>query len=230
MFTSYKGVYIHGINLQDWYPVWNFTLSGRLISGNFMPLIDSSFSTQKRVEDIPIEELFAFHENFSGTMTPRTMWYVWAASIIRNGGQVGIGEFDTKWLPEHERERIKRYGDVEMEFEIVRREISPNSVSRLGCLWVADNTPEGEKNVRNMLGPNIYLAKVTIPVAKQVSKVDRKWYDLYCEQANKEYIKNYWEGKQYSNTNYWEYLVDGRIESCNQSDLDFIRANGAKIL
>lgn len=227
---KYDGEFIHGINLQDWYPVWNFTLSGRLISANFMPLVDPSFSFQKRVEDIPLDELMVNPRCFNGTMTPRSMWYVWAASIIRSGGHVGIGQIDTKWLPKKEMERIKRIGDIELEIERARREISPESASRLGCLWVADNTPKGATNVRDMLGPTIYLAKVTIPAACKVSKVDRKWFDLYCVNTNNDYLRSYWEGRPYDSNNTWEYLVDGIIESSRKEDIDYIKENGSKIL
>lgn len=228
-FQSYAGSYLLGINLQDWYPCWNFTLSGRLVAANFLPLVDPSFSAQRRIEDITLEELAENPHCFSGTMTPRALWYVWAASIIRAGGHVGIGKLDTKWLPEVERERIRNLGDIELEIEKLRREIAPNATSRLGCLWVADNTPQGAANIRDMLGPAVYLSRVSIPVAANVSKADRKWFDLYCHERKSEYISNYWRSIPFSSTDFWEYLVDEVVESEDRSDIEYIKSHGARM-
>jgi len=200
-----------------------------LISANFLPLIDPTFSFQKRIEDIPIDELYESTQSINGTMTPRAMWYVWAAAIIRSGGHVGIGQFDTKWLPKEDLERIKKLGDIELEIEKLRREIAPEAASRLGCLWVADNTKHGEVNIRSMFGPSIYLAKVSIPFAATVSKVDRKWFDLYCQTRNPDYIEKYWKSIPNNTSNTWEYLVDGIIESTDKDDLDYIKKHGEKI-
>ena len=156
------------------------------------------------------------------------MWYVWAASVVRSGHHLGIGQVNTKWLPKEDIDKILRIGEIELELEILRREISPNSASRLGCLWVAEDSPEGGANIRDMLGPSLYLAKVRIPVANQVSKVDRKWYDLYCAERRVDFGRNYWDGIPFGSTNYWEYLVDGVIESATPSDLEYIRTHGAR--
>lgn len=228
-FKKVDGTFLHGINLNNWYPCWNFTLTGRLVSANFLPLMDSAFSKQKRIEDISMDELKLNPSCFTGTLTPRAMWYVWAASIIRSGGHVGIGDVNTKWLGKDEMSEILRIGDAELELEKIRREVAPDSCSRLGCLWVADDSEEGATNIRSMLGSSVYIAKVCIPSASKFTRVDRSYFDLFIESMNVKYGEQYWLGQKYGDNNTWEYLVDGIIESVSDSDRLNIKKHGQNI-
>ena len=165
-----------------------------------------------------------------GAPTPRAAWYVWAAAIIRNGGHVGIGQINTKWINREDRDRIITIGNVEIEFERVRREMFPTSVSRLSCLWVADDNQIGDAHIRTMLGPNIFILKVKIPAAVNVTKVNTLWFDAYLRENKREFIENYWKSISTDNgPQTWEYLVDGTIEVIDEHDIEYIRQHGGHL-
>ncbi len=228
-FRKIEGFFLHGIDLSNWMACWNFTLSKKLVAANFLPLVDPSFASQRRIEEISIEELTLNPGSFTGTMTPRSLWFVWAASIIRAGGHVGIGEINTKWHTKEEMDRLVRIGDAELQLEKIRRDINPSACSRLGCLWVADDNPEGLLNIRSMLGPLVYVAKVQIPVASKFTKADRRYFDLFIRTKEEEYAVKYWSEKKYGLTDSWEYLVEGVIESTSEEDIKYIKENGKTI-
>ncbi|NLJ80067.1 MAG: DUF2441 domain-containing protein [Firmicutes bacterium] len=118
---------------------------------------------------------------------------------------------------------------IELQFEKVRRQIAPNAPSRLSCLFVVDNSKEGVENIKEMLGPNVFLLKVRIPAAIRVAKADRRWFDAYCSNADLKNVENYWFSRAFSPGNRWEYLIDGMIEAVDDSQIEYIRKNGAKI-
>jgi hypothetical protein len=126
-------------------------------------------------------------------------------------------------------DRLVRIGDGELELERVRREVAPNACSRLGCLWVADDTSDGAANIRSMLGPSTYLAKVHIPIAIKFTKADRKFFDLFLETGVVEYAEKYWSEQKFGSTDSWEYLVEGVIESTSDEDIRYIKENGKTI-
>jgi hypothetical protein len=223
----YPGDFIHGINLNDWYPCWNLALCGRLYSPDFAALCDPGLAESHRcVKDLSIQALKQSGTPM-GVLSPRTSWYVWAAAIIRSGGHVGIGNIDTNWLQKEEMDKIVLIGDIELAFEETRRNIAPNAVSRLACIYVAENTFIGQEHIRSMLGPNILILKVTIPNATGVSKVDTSWFDKYCDDPNQKYIEQYWQAVALnSNVPKWEYLVDGVIEVNDPQGLEKIRKQG----
>ncbi len=99
---------------------------------------------------------------------------------------------------------------LELEFEVGRRKISPESPSRLDCLYVADN----EDTIRQMFldDANLIILKVNIVEALRFTKADYKWYDKCYAEWNPQYIENYWRSIQCDEgANNWEYLVDGLI-------------------
>jgi hypothetical protein len=80
-----------------------------------------------------------------------------------------------------------------------------------------------------MLGQDIFILPVTIPVAVRVSKVDTRWFDQYCADPRPEYIDNYWHSVPSDPVNpTWEYLVDGVIEVDDPTALERIRVFGAR--
>lgn len=181
------------------------------------------------VNDVPIDLLKA-RGLPTGVSTPRATWCVWAAAIIRKGGHVGIGQIDTKWISRSRMDEIVRIGDIEIEFERIRRDINPASASRLSCLWVADDNEVGTAHIRSMLGPNIFIIKVKIPGALNVTKVNTFWFDAYYRENKKEYIENYWKSTQAKEEpQTWEYLVDGIIEVYDEKDIECIRQHGGHL-
>ncbi|WP_062289562.1 hypothetical protein [Nostoc piscinale] len=188
--SPYPGDFIHGINLDDWYPCSNIASSGRLSSPNFLAISDPGLSVSYLcVQDLPIEILKKSRIPM-GVVSPRTAWYVSTAAIIRSGGYVGVGSIDTKWLQKSDIDRNVAIGDMELAFEEVRRNIAPNAVSRLACIWVAENTSIGYAHIRSMLGANTLILKVTIPSATGVSKVRYAWLICTTLIPSKSTLKN----------------------------------------
>ena len=104
---------------------------------------------------------------------------------------------------------IKR-SRVEIKFEIERRRYAKNAVSRLECIYVADN----EATIEEMFNhhPDLLIFKVKIAEALNYTKVDSKWYEEYWKTGKRKCIKKYWTGsKNTKNIASWEYLVDGLI-------------------
>jgi hypothetical protein len=226
----FPGKHLHGISLGEWYPCWNLALSGRIASPDFLAFCEPELAaSHQSIRDISIKCLRT-ESIFMGVSSPRTARYVWAAAIIRRGGHVGIGSIDTKWLDQEEMGRIVAIGDMELEFERVRREIAQNAASRLSCLWVAEDTEEGKTHIRSMLGSDILILKVRIPVALRVSKVDTTWLDAYFEEPRQEFIENYWRSIPFNEQRVtWEYLVDGAIEVNDPEGMECIRRYGAHL-
>ena len=226
----YPGDFIHGINLNNWYPCWNLALCGRIYSPDFAALSDPGLAKSHCcVKDFSIEALKQSGTPM-GVFSPRTSWYVWAAAIIRSGGHVRIDNIDTKSLQKEEIDKIVAMGDIELAFEETRRNIAPNAVSRLACIWVAENTSIGQEHIRSMLGANTLILKVTIPSATCVSKVDTSWFDLYHHHSKQEYIEQYWQGVgQDPKSSKWEYLVDGIVEVNDPEGLEKIRKEGSHL-
>jgi hypothetical protein len=206
--TPYPGRFIHGIDLGDWYPCWNLALAGRLWSPDYMALIDPGLaSSHQPLRDVPIDVLRTTGAP-QGVPTPRATWYVWAAAWVRQGGHVGIGTENTRWLPQDKLERILRLGDVELAFEEARRRHLPEGPSRLASLYLADDSDQGRAHVRRMLG-TVFILRVTVPWALRVARVDTKWFDLYCQESKTEYLQNYWVSVAFDATSAsWEYLVE----------------------
>ena len=225
----YPGRYVHGINLGDWYPCWNLALAGRLWSPDFMALADPGLAaSHQSLRDVPIDVLRTTGVP-QGVPTPRATWYVWAAAWVRRGGQVGIGTENTRWLPQQNLDKIIRLGDIELSFEEARRRILPDGASRLASLYVADDSDAGRAHVRSMLDEDIYILRVTIPLALRVTKVDTKWFELYCGDPKSEYLERYWSSAPFNAAApTWEYLVDGMIEVDDPASLEHIRKFGAK--
>jgi len=224
----YPGRFIHGISFGDWYPCWNLSLDGRLRSPDFMAAVDPGLAaTYRPIREVPIETLRTSGVP-QGVPTPRATWYVWAAAWVRRGGHVGVGLNSPHWLPQPDLREILRIGDVELAFEGARRQYLPEGASRLASLYLADDSDIGRAHVRAMLGPSVLLLPVVVPLALRVSRVDTKWFDLYCQDAKPEYLEKYWlslPGDPGAPT--WEYLVDGMIEVDDQAALTRVREFGA---
>ena len=223
------GIYSHGINLGNWFPCWNLSLNGRLLSPDFAALCDPGLAeAHKSVHDQSVDYLRS-QGLPQGTMSPRAAWYVNAAALIRRGGHVEIGAENTKWLTRGEMDEILALSDIELELEEIRRKTSLEAASRLCSLWVAEDSDVGHAHIRSMLGPDTFIFQVSIVAAIRFSKLDTRWFDLYCSTRNEEYAVNYWKGVPSSNSQTWEFLVEGCIEACETRDLDHIRKHGAHL-
>lgn len=226
----YPGTFAHGIDPAEWYPAWNLALCGRLLSPDFAALSDPGLSEMHRsLRDVPLEEIRKGSVQL-GVVSPRSAWCVVMAGIVRRGGKVGTGVVNTTWLTREGATRLVKTGDVELEFERVRRQIAPSAVSRLACLYVADDSDSGRQHIVSMLGRDVLILRVCIPLAMAVTKVDTAWWDAYCDCPKAQHIENYWQSlPKTPDAPIWEYLVDGLIQAEDPEVMDWIRKHGAHL-
>jgi hypothetical protein len=219
------GVFYHGIDFEgseSWYPRLNLLNSGALYTPDYIAYVEPNLGRahislhDQEIEDIRFR---AFCD--SGAITPRAGKYVWGASIIRSGYHLfNEGIERTQLTPEEEADILER-SEIEIKFEEARRKINPIAASRLNCIYVADN----KKNIKKMFtqNPNISIFEVFIPSAIRFTKVDVRWYEKYCTNHDEKYIENYWNGIPFeTDSDTWEYLVDGIIKAKDQIKLQHI--------
>jgi hypothetical protein len=185
-----QGVFYHGIfhgSQYGWYAEEMIKKNlvrgapGLVVSPNYAAYLESNYAASHiDIRDQEIEDLRRTGQNRGG-LTPRAI------------------------------ERLNNTSDpIELEFEEARRRISPESASRLDCLYVADN----RETIRQMFSydSSLIILKVHIAEALRFSKADYKWVEKYYTDKNPLYLEKYWLSLPYDNgANNWEYLVDGVI-------------------
>lgn len=187
---SIQGIYYHGISHGSYYGWYaeqmimaNLRLGapGFLPSPNYCAYLDPEFARHHiSIRDQEINDLMRNGQTHGG-LTPRA-----------------IGRLNN--APD----------SIELDFEAKRRLVSPESPSRLECLYVADN----ENTIRQIFpnDQNLIILKVIIVEALRFKKADYKWIDRYRDETNLQYIEDYWLSRQCDEgVNNWEYLVDGLI-------------------
>jgi hypothetical protein len=136
---SISGTFYHGVILSGeygWYAALNLLESRMLQTPNYIAYWDPNFSLRhcsiryQSIKDIK------YNGQINGGLTPTTINYINAASGIRQGLHLQKGL--AKFTDAQEKEIIER-SKIEIKFEIERRKIAKNAVSRLECLYVADN-------------------------------------------------------------------------------------------
>lgn len=135
------------------------------------------------------------------------MDYINAASGIRQGLRIQYGPVV---ITDYQEKEIINRSKIEIKFEIERRKFAKNAVSRLECLYVADN----ESIIKEMFHhhPDLIIFKVKIAEALNYTQVDSRWYDDYCNTGSRKSIKKYWTGQKYDECiSSWEYLLDGLL-------------------
>lgn len=153
------------------------------------------------------------------------MDYVNAASGIRQGLHIQYGH--TRIADYQEKEIITR-SKIEIKFEIERRKVAKNSVSRLECLYIADN----ESIIKEMFHhhPDLVIFKVKIAEALNYTQVDSRWYDDYCNTGSRKSIKKYWTGQKYNEyIPSWEYLLDGLLIVDDPERLSYLNSMKAEL-
>lgn len=100
---------------------------------------------------------------------------------------------------------------VEIEFEKTRQEKYSHLPSRFNCLWVAENSESGNELIKNMFDSNDNRKTLLVEILPEskILKTDKRWYEGYYDNKNKEFIDNYWLGKPYNLNERWEFLIDG---------------------
>ena len=163
-------------------------------------------------------------EDTWGGLTPMTMDCINAASGIRQGLHIQYG--NTRLADYEEKDIIDR-SKIEIKFEIERRRVAKNAVSRLECLYVADN----ESIIKEMFPyPDLLIFKVKIAEALNYTQVDSRWYNEYYDTRSRKSIKRYWtRQKNDENTSSLEYLVDGLITVDDPERLVYLNSMEAKL-
>jgi hypothetical protein len=166
---------------------------------------------QKRIGDHAIDDL-RYGKAQLGAVTPRLAAVGIEAALLRNDIKItdGYGR-EILYSEEGRAERIKR-ADIELEFEHYRRQHYPEKVSRLTCIYLAKRTSAGARLIHSMLVADAEILNVKIPVCLAITRADVSWYDEYVSNPEQEFIESYWSGRQFSETESWEYLLDGSIE------------------
>jgi len=219
------GIFYHGIDFEgkeSWYPRLNLINSGSLYTPDYIAYVEPNLGRAHiSIHDQDIEDIRFRAFCGSGGITPRAGKYVWGASIIRSGCHLfNEGIERTQLTPEEEADILER-SDIEIKFEETRRQVNSIAASRLSCIFVASN----EGNIKRMINqnPNISIFEVSIPSAIRFTKADVRWYEEYCTNRDEKYIENYWNGIPFeTDSDTWEYLVDGIIKVKDQINLQYV--------
>lgn len=177
--------FLHCIDLDNWLPCWNISASSILTSINAHVAGPTGMPL---LRDAPISDLRGNPPG--GTYSPRAI----VALLSKRGTDMA---------------------NLEIKFEEVRRKNKPESISRLECLWVAEDNLNGRMMLSNMF-PNYkkpYLLNVRCLPLTNIERYDAVWIEEYSEHGETKYIEGYWSGLAYNNESpQWEYLVSGRLE------------------
>lgn len=94
-------------------------------------------------------------------------------SLLRAGLSLGIGATNPKPLPRDRNDYALWKSEIKLRFEEIRRRIAPDAVSRLNCLYLADNI-EVIKGIPEF-DPKAPIIKVRIRENSWVTKADMNW-------------------------------------------------------
>jgi len=214
-----------------WYPILQFSENYFLQSPDYVASWDSNFADKHTsIRCIEIEELRIGTKGLGG-LTPTAGDYIFLARKLRRGAK-GLRV---------DKDKILFRSEIELKFEKGRRKYVPDAVSRLNCIYLADN----ETTLRKMFFEHFrtdYVFKVKIRQRMNCSKVDVDWYHRYWDTHSassddedywgidkEEYIKKYWLSCPCDeNAKNWEYLVDGLVGLENPQDIKRIHWSSVK--
>lgn len=211
---------VHAFRADDWQACWNMHLQGTLCSPD---LPNGKEFDGPSVRDIPLDGLRtgAFHG--LPIAVSRRMQSLWGAAIIRAGGWIGEGAppYPTRWASKEKAAALVAEADQELLLEEARRKHAPDAPSRLGCLWLAEDTPAGRTMVSRIKGHDAFVMKVEIVAAERLMRVDAHWLGGDLDETG---AAAYWSGRVREEQPLWEYLLDGQIR-CTDPD-EFARLRG----
>lgn len=221
--------FIHALDLRNSLACHNISLDGSLWTPNFAGLVDEGLrATHRPIDEIPIEELrdTGLNGNF---LAPRVATYFIPGAIWGAGQKLFNGYGQEIQISEGKKANMIDVRDAELTFEAGRRRYSPNSTSRLSCIWLAERSVAGEAVVRRMFGNNSQIVIVEMIITHQLSlsRVDARWFEEYCDSPSESKVENYWKEIPHPDGPQWEWMLDGRVELSNADDLELIRAKRA---
>ncbi len=158
---------------------------------------------------------------FKGAINPRCK-ILYLASLIRKRKKVYV---DGKPLSSGQKEYYLRLSEIELSFEAVRRDIAPKAPSRLTCLYLADNSKEGQDNIDAMLSSFKRPLTLEVNILQPYfgfHYADNRWLEAYAENPQPDFIQNYWLRKAFDDKQVWEFLLEGSVIIKNEDNLAFI--------
>jgi hypothetical protein len=111
--------------------------------------------------------------------------------------------------------------------EEARRDLAPSAPTRIGCLYLAEDSPIGRNMVSRLKGHHAFLMRVRVKHYLRITRADSKWLD---GELGDEAIANYWKGEPQGSAPIWEYLLDGMIECTDEEELNRLRPWGQEAL
>jgi hypothetical protein len=224
-----KANFIHALNLRNFFACHNLSVDGSLWTPNFLGIVDEGLrKTHRHIDDISIEELRAAGPT-GNALAPRVATYIIPGAIWDAGLRLADGYGHQVQVGEVKKANMIDTRDAELAFEVGRREYSPSGTSRLSCIWLADDSADGEAVVRHMFGANshVVIVRMTITHQLSLSRADARWFEDYCYSPSKSKVENYWREIPHPDGPRWEWMLDGRVELSNSEDLELIRARRA---
>lgn len=230
-FSEYLGrKYVHGVDLENDILVHNLGVGqGKMISTDFLGTHDPGIRERhRRVATVPISEIATMAMD-GNVLSPRLSKFFTFAAILESG-RVVVDGYDRIWeITDGQKRRIFETRNLELAFEEGRRRFAPDSPSRLTCIWLAEDSPEGKGVIRWMM-PNVYIAQARIDVATGYAEVDSSWFDAYLNSPKPEFIERYWAGEAHPKEPRKEILVDGVVQLTDPAQLQHIKESGAPLL
>lgn len=200
---------IHAFDPADFFSCSNLSLRGVIASPTFYSKIDVGIAdTHCAVEALTLEAIAAC--DFRSVITPRAGIFMKGYMLARNmditdgyGSQLGFSETQQNhWIGVYRNE---------LRFEELRRHYAPQSPSRLGCIWAAEDSVEGRAMLEGMFGADHSRIIVSIEIihALNLFRADASCFDRFCATQDDDFARMYWQGETI--TSQWEYLIDGAI-------------------
>ena len=209
--------FIYFINLDDVLVTLNFGKTGMISSPSLAHL--STYGSLHPIYNLDLDEWLKNPYSFSGFSSPR-MSNIGITSMVENGFKLQYGINNPKPVSERQLNKSKLITDIEIEFEKIRREISPYAPSRLVAIYLAEDNYDGRTMLKNMFSKktNFKIVPVKITCNFLFHKADSQWITEYGKTGDKSAIENYWNGLLFNKNPEFEYLVDGNIELIDIED------------
>jgi hypothetical protein len=207
---------VHGFRADDWQACWNMHLRGTLGSVDLLNEVEFGGPS---LREMSIEDLRAGAFRGLPIALSRRMTSLALAASIRAGGQVGVGAppYPTHVAPNEAAERIVAAADRELVLEQGRRKLAPEAPSRLGCLWLAEDTPAGRTMVSRIKGQDAFVMRVEVSVCARLRRLDARWLS---DELDENAVAGYWSGRARGGQPLWEYLLDGVIRCADPEELE----------
>lgn len=216
--------FIYFVNLNDFLVTLNLGKTGMISSPSVANLV--TYKSLHPIYSLDIDELRNDPFSFSGFSSPR-MSNISITSMSNYGFKLKYGLNNPKPVSEAQIKKSENIANLEIEFEKIRREISPKSPSRLVAIYLAEDSFEGRTMLKNMFinKTNFKIIAIKITCNLLFHKADSKWITEYEKTKNKIAIVNYWRGIPFDKNPEFEYLLEGVIEMEDETDKTELKIN-----